>query len=219
VAAAKRLGISGSLKARPSLALGAAEVSLLELTSAYASVANGGYGVLPHGIVEIRDAEGHRLYRRGGSGIGRVIDAGTVARLNSMLSTALESGTGKAARLKRPAAGKTGTSQEFRDAWFIGYTADLVAGVWFGNDDASPTKRVTGGGLPARTWKDFMTAALAGEPAVALQTEPPAGSSSGGDGKGLWQKILDTFGGGVSRSPASAPSDGGGEGGRRKEYP
>ena len=79
--------------------------------------------------------------------------------MNGMLAGVLSHGTGRAARLKRPAAGKTGTSQNHRDAWFIGYTADLVTGVWVGNDDSAPMKRVTGGGLPARIWKNFMTAA------------------------------------------------------------
>src|SRR5260370_35554146 len=91
-----------------------------------------------------------------------------VAELNSMMMDVIAYGTGKAARLDRPAAGKTGTSQDYRNAWFIGFTADLVTGVWFGNDDNSPMKKVTGGMLPAHTWHQFMTAANANLPARDL---------------------------------------------------
>jgi penicillin-binding protein 1A len=85
-----------------------------------------------------------------------------------MLADAIGGGTGRAARIDRPAAGKTGTSQEFRDAWFVGFTAELVTGVWVGNDDAAPMNRVTGGGLPARIWRAFMTDALKGVPVRPL---------------------------------------------------
>ncbi len=160
VETARRLGLTADLQAAPSLALGASGVSLLELTAAYGVFASGGYGVWPYGIEKISDAGGTVLYRRQGSGPGRVIGAGAAAAMNAMLAQVINSGTGKKARLQRPAAGKTGTSQNFRDAWFIGYSADLVAGVWIGNDDMTPMKRVTGGGLPAVAWRDFMTSAL-----------------------------------------------------------
>jgi penicillin-binding protein 1A len=88
----------------------------------------------------------------------------------------IDDGTGKAARLERPAAGKTGTSQNFRDAWFIGFTADLITGVWMGNDDGGPMKRVTGGGLPAQIWKAYMQGAEIGLPARPLAAPPPAAS-------------------------------------------
>jgi penicillin-binding protein 1A len=172
IAAARRLGITAPLEPHPSLALGAAEVSLLELAAAYAALANGGQGLWPHGITEIRDRGGAVLYRRQGSGPGRVIAPRQVAALNDMLGAVLSEGTGKAARLERPAAGKTGTSQDFRDAWFVGYTADLVAGVWLGNDDGAPMKRVSGGGLPARLWRAFMGEAHAGLPARPLGPAP-----------------------------------------------
>ena len=174
IEAARRLGLTAELKPHPSLALGAAEVSLLDLTTAYAPLANGGEGVWAHAITEIRDGAGQVLYRRRGSGLGRVIGPRELAQLNDMLSAAIAEGTGKAARLGRPAAGKTGTSQDFRDAWFIGYTADLVAGVWLGNDDAAPMKGVTGGRLPARIWRDFMSAAHAGRPPRPIGPSAPS---------------------------------------------
>jgi len=163
-AAAERLGITALLKAHPSLALGASEVTLLELTGAYAAFANRGYAAWPYGITEISDADGRPLYRRAGAGSGQVVRPGDLVRMQQMLQEVIARGTGRAARLDRPAAGKTGTSQEFRDAWFVGFTAELVAGVWVGNDDSSPMKRVTGGGLPARLWRGFMTDALRGTP-------------------------------------------------------
>ena len=108
--------------------------------------------------VEIRDTHGTVLCRRAGAGPGRVIDPEIAGEMNRMLMGVIAHGTGKGAQLDRPAAGKTGTTQDFHDALFVGYTADLVAGVWFGNDDNSPMKNVTGGTLPARTWKAFMVA-------------------------------------------------------------
>src|SRR5205823_5158739 len=156
IAAANRLGITSELARDASIALGTNEVNLLELVSAYAPFANGGNGVLPHGIAEIRDSDGKTLYRRSGSGPGVVITAELVPLMNEMLSGVISHGTGKAAALPRPAAGKTGTTQDYRDAWFIGYTADLVAGVWLGNDDNSPMNKVTGGMLPAAAWPNFM---------------------------------------------------------------
>jgi penicillin-binding protein 1A len=162
--AARRLGITTPLSPDPSLALGAHEVTLLELTGAYAAVANGGIGVWPYGIEEIRDGKGRVLYRRSGDGPGRVIQPGVVAGLNDLFRAVITWGTGKAAKLDRPAAGKTGTNQDNRDAWFVGYTPDLVAGVWLGNDNFAPMDSVSGGSLAARMWHLFMEHALEGVP-------------------------------------------------------
>jgi len=167
-AAARRLGITTELHTDPALALGAYEVTLLDLTAAYAVMANRGYGVWPHVVTEIHSSDGRLLYRRSGGGPGRVVDASDVAAINDMLAAAITWGTGRAARLERPAAGKTGTSQDSRDAWFVGYTPDLVTGVWFGNDDDSPMDRIGGGSFPARTWKAFMEPALVGVPPTPL---------------------------------------------------
>jgi penicillin-binding protein 1A len=160
---ARKLGITSDLPNDASLALGTGEVTLLELTSAYAVLANGGNRVIPHGIIEIRNRSGDVLYRREGSGAGKVLAAETVGGMRDLLATVVERGTGKRARLPAEYGsgfGKTGTSQEFRDAWFVGWSGDLVAGVWFGNDDAAPMDGVTGGGLPAETWRNFMAQAL-----------------------------------------------------------
>jgi penicillin-binding protein 1A len=193
---AHRLGLEGTMTPTPSLALGTEEVTLLDLTAAFAPFANGGFGVWPYAIDRILDVNGRVLYRRQGSGRGRVVAAYHVGLMNAMLEDAIANGTGKAARLNRPVAGKTGTSQNYRDAWFIGYSADLVAGVWMGNDDGEPMKRVTGGGLPAALWRDFMMDAHAGLPAKPLPGVPdraPVVSSP----SPWWQKIFrDLYSGG-----------------------
>ena len=173
VAVAHRLGIASPLTRDLSIALGTDEVNLLELTAAYAPFANGGDGVWPYGIAEIRDSAGQVVFRRTGSGPGPVISREFDGEMNEMLSGVIDHGTGRSARLPRPAAGKTGTTQDYRDAWFVGYTADLVAGVWFGNDNNSPMNRVVGGGLPAETWRSFMLAATRGMQVRALPSAPP----------------------------------------------
>lgn len=172
VAVARRLGIASPLSPDASIALGSDEVNLLELVSAYAPFANGGDRVVAYGIRDIRDAAGHLLYQRAGSGPGRVVSPQDVAMMNQMLEGVVEHGTGRAARLPRPTAGKTGTTQDYKDAWFIGYTADLVAGVWLGNDDNTPMNRVTGGTLPALAWRQFMLAATRNMPVQPLPSVP-----------------------------------------------
>jgi penicillin-binding protein 1A len=175
VAVAHRLGIASPLTRDTSIALGTDEVNLLELTAAYAPFANGGTGVWPYGIAEVRDSRGHVVFRRAGSGPGRVVDPEREGEMNEMLEGVVDHGTGRDARLPRPAAGKTGTTQDYRDAWFIGYTADLVAGVWLGNDDDTPMNKVTGGSLPAAAWRQFMLAATRSMPVRALPSAPPSG--------------------------------------------
>ena len=162
-ATARRLGIESVLPADASLALGTGEVTLLELTSAYVALANGGVRALPHGIVEIRNRAGDVLYRRSGSGAGRAADDAALAAMHDLLAATVADGTGRAARLPQglgPAYGKTGTSQRFRDAWFVGWAEGLTAGVWLGNDDGTAMDGVTGGGYPAEIWRRFMVDAL-----------------------------------------------------------
>jgi penicillin-binding protein 1A len=172
IAVARRLGILSPLAPELSLALGTNEVNLLELVAAYAPFANGGNGVWPHGVVEIRDGAGKLVFRRSGSGVGRVVSPELVGTMNEMLSAVIGHGTGRGAALPRPTAGKTGTTQDYKDAWFIGYTADLVAGVWLGNDDNTPMAKVTGGSLPAQAWRRFMLAATRTMPVRPLPAAP-----------------------------------------------
>jgi penicillin-binding protein 1A len=166
---AHRLGIASKLEPNASLALGTSEVSVLELVGAYAAFANGGIAVTPHVVERVRTANGKLLYERKDDSLGRIIEERYAGMMNAMMQETLRAGTARKAELPGwPAAGKTGTSQDFRDAWFIGYTGHLVTGVWLGNDDSSPTKKTTGGGIPVEIWSKFMKAAHQGVPVVGL---------------------------------------------------
>jgi penicillin-binding protein 1A len=205
VAVAHRLGIGSPLTRDASIALGTDNVNLLELTAAYAPFANGGIGVWPYGIAEVRDKKGHLVYRHTGSGPGRVVSPEAEGEMNNMLAAVVDYGTGRRARLLRPAAGKTGTTQDYRDAWFIGYTPDLVAGVWLGNDDNSPMNQVTGGSLPAETWRRFMLAATQSMPVRALPSGPlpPATTIIPAPVRGFFDSLLNLF-----RPPPQPPRGG-----------
>ncbi len=179
VRTAHRLGISSKLETNASIALGTSEVSLTELVGAYAPFANGGRGVAPHVVTKIRTPEGKVLYARLPDQLGQVIEPRSVAMMNTMMQETLLSGTARKAEIPGwMAAGKTGTSQDFRDAWFIGYTANLVTGVWLGNDDNAPTRKATGGGLPVEVWTRFMRVAHQGVAVAALPNSQASGSFS-----------------------------------------
>ena len=169
VRTAYRLGVASMLEPNASIALGTSEVSPLELVSAYATFANGGIAVTPHVVERIRGADGKPLYGHAQQALGRIVDARYVGMMNNMLHETLVSGTARAANLPGwQAAGKTGTSQDFRDAWFIGYTSRLVAGIWLGNDDNTPTKHAVGGGVPVEIWSRFMRTALSSQAPAPL---------------------------------------------------
>ena len=169
VRTARRLGIQSRLHDNPSIALGTAEVSLLELTGAYTPFANGGQGVLPHIISRVRNGDGKVLYERQSSTIGQVVALPYVAAMNDMMYAVVTRGTGKQAAIDgQVVAGKTGTTQSYRDAWFIGYTAHYVGGVWIGNDDGTRMKKVTGGTLPAKLWHEIMAYAHRDQTPLAL---------------------------------------------------
>ncbi len=169
VRTAHRLGIASKLESNPSIALGTSEISLMELVGAYAPFANGGSGVSPHVVEKVRTATGKVLYARARDDFGQIIDPRHVAMMNAMMQETLLTGTARKAELTGwPAAGKTGTSQDFRDAWFVGYTSNLVTGIWLGNDDNSPTRKATGGGLPVEVWTRFMRAAHQNVPIAGL---------------------------------------------------
>ncbi len=162
-AVAHRLGITSKLGSDASIALGTSEVTPLELTAAFVPFANGGYPVVPFAVTRILTRDGRVVYERNGSGFPQAITPYDLAAMNTMMRAVVTDGTGtRAAFPGFDIAGKTGTSQDYRDAWFIGYTRDLVAGVWVGNDDNSPTLKVTGGALPAEIWHDVMITAHAG---------------------------------------------------------
>jgi penicillin-binding protein 1A len=213
VRTARRLGIVSPLSAVASLALGTSGVTPLELTGAYAAFANGGNGVQPFGVVRIRTRSGRILYDHRPSAAGAVMSANEDTQMTQLMTEVTASGTGKAARLEdRPTAGKTGTTQDFHDAWFVGFTADLVCGVWVGNDNNAPMAKATGGTLPAHVFHAFMTDAEQGLPvrpltgaALMASADQPAGQDrptpvSAPDGKSrpdTFQKLLNGLFGGT----------------------
>lgn len=208
---ATRMGISTPMQAVPSIALGTQEVSLLELTGAYAPFANGGIGVIPSVITRIETSDGKLLYEAVPAGPGQVIAPNIVAEMNDMLTTALEIGTGKKAHLNGwPIAGKTGTSQKARDALFVGYSARMVTGVWLGNDDDTGTT-LSGGNVPTEVWSEFMTRAHEGLPVTPLpgdftpaapldpnlapmETAPTIGTGGNGGNQPPRRNLMDALG-------------------------
>jgi penicillin-binding protein 1A len=168
-------GVATNLADGPALALGASESTLIDMTGAYAGILNGGSSVTPYGLVALKlQGEEDPLFGQGG-GIGeRVISERAAHALIYMMTKVIDEGTGTRARLSdREAAGKTGTTNSARDAWFVGFTADYVVGVWLGYDDNTPLSGVTGGGLPAEIWHEVMVRINEGVPAKALPTEVP----------------------------------------------
>ncbi len=169
VEVANRLGVQSVRNVGPTLALGTSETTLLEMTAAFAVFANGGLAAVPEVVERIKDDQGQVLFERSKTTAPRIVSARAVSAMNDMMNAVVAGGTGRAASLDLyPAAGKTGTSQNFKDAWFIGYTAQWVGGVWMGNDNASPMRGVTGGSLPAEIWKEMMLKAHEGLLAQAL---------------------------------------------------
>ena len=182
-----------------SLPLGTEEVRLIDLTGAYAAVANGGLKVKAYGIVEISSLEGEVLYRHIKDPPKLVLSQDTIEKITPMLEAVITSGSGRNASIDRPAAGKSGTTQDSRDAVFAGFTSDLTTGVWIGNDDNTPMKAITGGGLPARVWADFMLEAHAGRPVRDLHADQDLYRSTydrlpklleDKPKKSLWEKIF-----------------------------
>ncbi len=210
---ASQFGIDSDLALGPALALGASEATLIEMAGAYAGILNGGSMVEPYGIVELRlmgEAEPLMLTE---SGIGeRVIQEDAARQLVWMMEKVITEGSGRRAALPdRPAAGKTGTTQAARDAWFVGFTADYVAAVWMGYDDNTPLTGVTGGGLPAEIWRETMVRVHEGLPPRSLPMSPPAGAAHLRDGTGgsrtggslLERMLRDILGGGTGSGSGS----------------
>ena len=180
-AVAQRFGITSTLTHDASLALGTSEVSPIELITAYVPFANGGTAVQPYVVRRIVTRDGQVLYEHHGDGLGRVISDNNLGEMNRLFRAVVQNGTGVKAQFGNfDIGGKTGTSQNYRDAWFVGFTPYMIAGVWMGNDDNSPTKNVTGGSLPALVWRDVMEPAHAGFAVAVLPgfeqptAQPPA---------------------------------------------
>ncbi len=162
---AHKMGITTDLSLTPSMVLGTNTVKIIDMAAAYTALANGGYEVWPHAIDEIATNDGRQIYLRQAEKPARILDAGNVRDLTQMLEAVINQGTGHNARLPIFAAGKTGTTQNYRDAWFIGWTNKYVAAVWVGNDNDKPMNKIGGGSLPAQIWHDIMLTTLKDTPA------------------------------------------------------
>lgn len=158
---ARRMGITADLEPNLSLALGSSEVPMIQMAQAYATINSGGYAVKAHGITKIKTSLGKVLYQYEAEPSPRVFRGGDIQVLTNMMMSVVQNGTGQAAQGPFFVAGKTGTSQDYHDAWFDGFSRDYVAVVWFGNDDNSSMKSMTGGAVPARAWRDIVIAAKA----------------------------------------------------------
>ncbi len=170
---ARRFGITTPISTYPSMVLGSSDVRLIEMARAFASVANNGVAITPYGIRRVVTADGRILYQHDADE-GRVLVAPWVAaEMTDLLQSAVLSGTGRAAQIGRPVAGKTGTTTANKDGWFIGFSSGLTTGVWMGRDDAKPIAGLQGGTAPARAFHDFMTVAVANRPVEQFQTQVP----------------------------------------------
>jgi penicillin-binding protein 1A len=170
---ARRFGITTPVSTFPSMVLGSSEVRLIEMTRAFASVANNGVAVTPYGIRRVVTADGRMLYQHENDE-GRVLVAPWVAaEMTDLLQSAVLSGTGRAAQIGRPVAGKTGTTTSNKDGWFLGFSSGLTTGVWMGRDDAKAVAGLQGGTAPARAFHDFMTVAVANRPVEQFETQVP----------------------------------------------
>jgi penicillin-binding protein 1A len=181
---ARRLGVTSPIQTEPSMALGAVEVSPLEMAQAYDAFANGGYAVKAYGIERIRTASGRVLYDHGVDKTVRpkVIQDQPLNYMNQMMRQVLVVGSGVGARLPGyDLAGKTGTTSDYRDAWFVGFTGGFVASVWVGKDNNTPMRSVTGGSYPARLWRTFMASALTKLKVSAIPGGPPLPQPPSGD--------------------------------------
>jgi penicillin-binding protein 1A len=220
VSTAHRLGIRSPLQPVASLALGTSEVTPLELTGAYASFASMGRRVRPYMVVAVWSPNGAVLYHHDAPPSAQLFSEDVGLAMNGMMYSVVQTGTGRGAAVPgHEVAGKTGTSADYRDAWFVGFSPELVTGVWVGNDDFSAMKKITGGSLPAQIWSGFMRVALKNAPHAHLPRAEPVppyiAEDTAPDGENLIQRGFEgignffdrLFGGGNANAAAPAPKD------------
>jgi penicillin-binding protein 1A len=170
---ARRFGITTPISTYPSMVLGSSDVRLIELTRAFASVANKGVAVTPYAVRKVVTADGHLLYQHSGNEERVLVAPWVAAEMTDLLQSAVLTGTGRAAQIGRPVAGKTGTTSSNKDGWFVGFSSGLTTGVWMGRDDARPVAGLQGGTAPARAFHDFMVKAVARRPVESFETQVP----------------------------------------------
>ena len=169
----RRFGITTPISTFPSMVLGSSDVRLIDMTRAFASVANKGVAVTPYGIRRVVTADGRMLYQHENDDERVLVAPWVAAEMTDLLQSAVLSGTGRAAQIGRPVAGKTGTTSSNKDGWFIGFSSGLTTGVWMGRDDAKPVAGLQGGTAPARAFHDFMSVAVANRPVEQFETQVP----------------------------------------------
>lgn len=222
---ARRFGVQTTINTHPSMVLGSAEVRLIDMTRAFASVARGGVAVTPYGINRIVTADGEELYRHQDDTSRVLVAPWVAAEMVDLLQTAVSTGTGRAAQIGRPVAGKTGTTSANKDGWFLGFSSGITTGVWMGRDDSRAVSGLQGGRNPARVFADFMKTAVAKRPVEEFQTdvtlpewqlepddeaygEPYGGSQVDADGNPLPGQTEDGYGPGDEPPPPDAPDEG-----------
>ena len=208
---AQRFGITSKLSTYPSMVLGTSDVRLLDMTRAYAAVANRGVSVMPYAITRVSTTNGRLLYRHAADEQRTLVAPWVAAEMTDLLQTAVMSGTGRAAQIGRPVAGKTGTTSSNKDGWFIGFSSGITAGVWMGRDDARAISGLQGGTAPASAFHDFMVAAVSGRPVEQFETEVPMpdwqlepGEESYLGNQGVaFEPLVDADGNPIGPSPAN----------------
>jgi penicillin-binding protein 1A len=170
---ARRFGISSNISTYPSMVLGTSDVRLIDMTRAFASVGNQGVSVSPYAIRKVVTADGKMLYQKDSEEARVLVAPWVAAEMVDLLQSAVLTGTGRAAQIGRPVAGKTGTTSSNKDGWFIGFSSGLTTGVWMGRDDARAIAGLQGGTAPARAFHDFMVTAVARRPVENFTTEVP----------------------------------------------
>lgn len=168
---ARRFGITTPIKTTPSMVLGTSEVRVLDMTGAFAGVSQGGSYVAPYGIAKVTTIDGEVLYKHKGPPRTELVPDYVTAGITDLLQTAVNTGTGRAAQIGRPVAGKTGTTNSNKDGWFLGFSSGLTTGVWMGRDDAKEVKGLQGGRAPAKAFADFMKIAVQGRKIVPFDTD------------------------------------------------
>jgi penicillin-binding protein 1A len=170
-AIARRLGLTTPINTQPSMVLGTSDVRLIDMAKAFAAVQAKGKSVTPYGIVKVTTSSGQLLYERPAQEDLQLIDPWVAAGMTDMMQTAVSAGTGRAAQIGRPVAGKTGTTSSNKDGWFLGFSSGITTGVWMGRDDAKPVPGLQGGRAPATVFAAFMQRAVANRPVEKFETE------------------------------------------------
>jgi penicillin-binding protein 1A len=221
---ARRFGITSPINTHPSMVLGTSEVRVIDMTAAFAAVSAEGRAVQPYAISRVTTADGRLLFERRAEPATMLVDSWVAAGITDLLQTAVNTGTGRAAQIGRPVAGKTGTTSSNKDGWFLGFSSGITTGVWMGRDDARPVAGLQGGAAPARAFAAFMRQAVADRPITPFRTEVelpqwqlenPDDAYFGEPGEGTG--LTDENGMPIQLEPDYRDSEGGGAGDGRPE--